>query len=133
MSANGNGARARQPGPGERALIAESEWYRVLETSEPVHQWGSALLVEHVGGTLLLYVRDTSGAERHACVHLDAAATARARAGVAQIEALSAAAADLVTRQMEEGATSAQIQAQQDASAAFVQLAEELYRELLSA
>ena len=132
MSPAAHGAMAGLPEPGRQSRISESEWYRVLESVEPLHQWGSALLVEHPGGTLLLYVRDTTGAEKHGCVHLDAAASARAREGVAEIERLSSAAADLVTGQMEQGATADQIAEQQAASAAFVQCAQDLYRELLT-
>jgi hypothetical protein len=120
--------------PGEHCRISEDEWAAVLTASEPLHQWGSAFLVDEgpPGHLVAAYVRDDSGAKRHTAFRFDAARSARARQGVEQVEALARAAADLVSAQQETGASLEQLDQQRAASDAYVAAAEALYRELLA-
>ena len=119
--------------PGAARATSESEWYEVLETCELLHQWGSALLVEERGhdALLRLWVRDDSPERRHWVRRLDAAATARARAGVAEVELAAERVADLLTEEQARGSsTPAQLVQQGRASEAYVDRADALYREL---
>lgn len=119
-------------GPGQLRLISEGEWFEVLESAEPLHQWGPALLVEDGGpdGLLRLWLRDDEE-RRHRVIRLDAAATVRARQGLAEIEQAGDRVADLLAAERERGSsTTAQVTEQHDASEAYVQVAEALYREL---
>lgn len=119
--------------PGRSCVISESEWFAFLEAKEPLHQWGGAFLHEESpGGLVRIYVRLDVGRQQWRCVRLDAARSARARQGVEQVEAAARRAADVVTTLQQRGrATTTELAAQERASAAFVEAAEALYRELL--
>jgi hypothetical protein len=119
--------------PGAHGRITEAEWNHFLESCEPLHQWGGAYMIDEGGtGCVRVYLRDDSGRGAHACVRLDPARSAAARAGVARIEASSRRAADLITRlQDKPSLTVAEMAAQEEASRLFVETAEAVYRELL--
>ena len=117
--------------PGEHCRISEDDWGLALERSEVFHQWGSAFLVDD-GAAVWAWMRDVSGEARHTVWCFDAERSARARAGVAEVEALGETAAKLVSAEMERGGSdTAQREQQQAASEAYVQAAEALYEELL--
>jgi hypothetical protein len=121
--------------PGQLRLIDEAEWFGVLESTEPVHQWGPALLVEDGGadGLLRLWLRDDSGDGRHRVLRLDAEHSGRAREGLERIEAASGQVADLLAQEQQRGRSSPdQLAEQQAASDAYVATAETLYRELVA-
>ena len=122
--------------PGAHGRITEDEWFDCLQAAEPLHQWGGAFLFDEAragsGDLVRVYLRDDSGAGRHACVRLDAARSAVARAGVLRIEAASRRAADLITAGQSRPALSvADLEAQAAASQALLDESERLYRELL--
>ena len=74
--------------PGAHCRISEDEWFHFLQAGEPLHQWGAAYLVdEGEGAYVRVYLRDDSGQSGHLCMRLDAERSARARAGVAAVEA----------------------------------------------
>jgi len=131
--------------PGQRCGISEAEWFALLERSEPLFQWGGAFLHDEgapsqagapaSGGAALLraYLRDDSGRGAHLCLRFDAATSAEARRGVAEVEALSRAAADRITAgQAATRQSAADLAAEQVAGAAFTDAAEQLWRRLLS-
>lgn len=114
-------------------LVSEARWFEVLESSEPVHQWGPALLVpsDRGEGLLDLWLRDDSGEGLHRVIWQDAHGSERARQGIAQIEAAARRVADLIAAEQERGASNpTQLAETHDASAAYVETAEALYREL---
>lgn len=117
--------------PGEHCRISEDEWGIALVASEVFHQWGSAFLVDD-GVSVRAFLRDISSEERHTAWCFDAERSARARAGVAEVEALGEVAAKLVSAELERGGSdSAQRAEQTGASEAYVAAAEALYEELL--
>lgn len=117
--------------PGAHCRLTEQQWAETLERSEPLHQWGSAFLVDD-GEHVRAYLRDVSGEGRHTAWCFDAARSARARAGVREVEALEEALAKLISAEMERGgADPAQQAASEAARAAYVEAAETLYAELL--
>lgn len=118
--------------PGEHCRVSEAQWSQALEQAEPLHQWGSAFLVEREG-SVWAWVRDDSGGQRHTVFRLDAARSARARQGVIEVEQLARRAADAVTEEQQRGASSLpQRAALESVGQAFVDAAEALYRELLA-
>jgi hypothetical protein len=119
--------------PGARCRISEAEWFHFLERGDPLHQWGPAFLLDEGRGALVrLYARDDSGAGRHVCVRLDAAASDVARRGVIRLEVLSRRAADAITRLQDRPSTSLREMEEQDAtSRRFTDAAEALYRQLI--
>jgi hypothetical protein len=125
-------ASARLP-PGGRRFISEDEWRHFLTEREPLHQWGAAYLLDEGGdGCVRVYLRDDGAQARHTCVRLDARRSALARAGAEAVEAASRRAADVITAgQQRPSHTPAELEAEAQASAAFVQAAEALYRDLL--
>lgn len=121
--------------PGGVRAVGESEWTLVLETAEPLHQWGGALLVEEPGpsGLLRLWLRDDTGSLGHCVLRLDVAASARTRAALAELDQAARRVADLLAAEQTRGSSSiAQLDESQAASAAYVARAQALYRELLS-
>ena len=123
--------------PGAQARIAEAEWFHFLEAAEALHQWGGAFLFDEAragaGELVRVYLRDDSGAGRHACLRLDAPRSAAARAGVERIEAASRRAADVITAGQRKPARSiADLEAEEAAGRALTELSEALYRELLT-
>jgi hypothetical protein len=119
--------------PGEHCRLTEEAWYALLESHEPLHQWGSCFLVDGgPGAPVWLYWRDPGGTGRHTAACLDAARSARAREGVAQLEAAARRVADLLAAARTRGGSNLeQIREEQQASAAWQELGETLYRELL--
>jgi len=119
--------------PGARCGISEAEWFHFLESGEPLHQWGPAFLLdEGRGACVRLYARDDSGAGRHLCARLDAAASDAARRGVLRLEVLSRRAADTITRLQGQPATSLREMEEQDAvSRRLQEQSEALYRSFL--
>lgn len=123
--------------PGAQARISEGEWFAFLEAAEPLHQWGGTFLFDErragAGELVRVYLRDDSGAGRHACVRLDAARSAAARDGVERVEAASRHAADVISAGLRKDArTPADLDAERAASEAFTAEAEALYRGLLA-
>jgi hypothetical protein len=120
--------------PGTHCRISEAEWFHFLQAGEPLHQWGSAYLVdEGEGRSVRIYLRDGSGKAGHVCVRLDDERSRRARAGVEEIEAASRDAADVITElQSRPQLGLDDMEAQDRASRRFVETAEALYRELLA-
>lgn len=118
--------------PGARCTISEGEWFDVLESRTLLHQWGPAFLVdEGAAGDVRLYLRDDEHG-RHLCLRLDAAASARARAGVEQVEAAARQAADVITANQAKASQSpADLAAERAVSLAYTASAEALYRELM--
>jgi len=122
--------------PGGRCRISEAEWAAFLEAAEPLHQWGGTFLHDEArsgrGALVRVYLRDDSGAARHACVRFDAARSDAARAAVEQVEAASRRAADVISAGLRKNARStADLLAEEAASRAFTDAAEAMYRELL--
>jgi hypothetical protein len=120
--------------PGAHCRISEAEWFHFLQSGEPLHQWGAAyLLDEGEAGFVRVYLRDDSGKAGHLCMRLDADRSARARAGVADVEAASRDAADVITEmQARPKLGVADMEAQEQASRRFVETADALYRDLLA-
>ena len=123
--------------PGAQARVSEAEWFHFLEAAEPLHQWGAAFLFDEAraacGPLVRVYLRDDSGAGRHACLRLDAARSAAARAGVERIEAASRRAADVITAgQRKPSRSIADLQAEEAAGRELTEVSEALYRELLA-
>lgn len=117
--------------PGAHCRITEEQWALALEKHEPLHQWGSAFLVDD-GPQVRAFLRDVSGEGRHTAWCFDDARSARARDGVAQVEALEIALAKLISAEMDRGSASPAEQAAVEAArGAYVQAAEGLYAELL--
>jgi len=124
----------RQLKPGEHCRITEEQWAERLESGgrPPFHQWGSCFLVDD-DGTVWLWFRDISGRGRHTAACLDAERGARAREGVVAVEAAARHVADLLAAARERGESSLDEQrAEMTASDKFKQLADELYRELMT-
>ena len=135
--------------PGGRCRLSEAEWFHFLESGEPLHQWGPAFLLDErtsaaaaaaagavTPGVALvrLYARDDSGAGRHTCLRLDAAASHAARRGALRLEVLSRQAADVITAMQAKTSLSLlEMEAQDAASRRLAEAAEALYRELMRA
>ncbi len=121
--------------PGAHCRIGEAEWFHFLQVREPLHQWGGAFL--HAEGPepsdlVRVYLRDDSRRGVFMCVRLDAARSRQARTGVAGIESLSRAAADVITANQAKAALSpADMGAEQHASARFQEAGDALYAALL--
>ena len=128
--------------PGAQALIAEAEWFHFLQAAEPLHQWGAAFLFDETraaagepgaGELVRVYLRDDSGARRHTCLRLDSERSAAARAGAERFEAASRRAADVITAGQKKAARSiADLEAEEAAGRELTEVAEALYRELLT-
>ena len=123
--------------PGTHGRIDEEEWFHFLQAAEPLHQWGGAFLFDEAragtGPLVRVYLRDDSGAGRHACQRLDATRSAAARAGAERVEAASRRAADLITAgQRRPARTVADLQAEEAAGQELIRTAEALYRDLLA-
>lgn len=120
--------------PGGHCRISEAEWMALLESSEVLHQWGPAFLVDEGRHAYVrAYLRDDGGTGRHTAFRFDAERSARARSGIELVEQAARRAADLVTRLGEQGGSSLdELREQAEASAAYVEAAEALYRELLA-
>ena len=117
--------------PGAHCRITEEQWAQVLESEELLHQWGSAYLLDD-GEHVRAFLRDVSGDGRHTAWCFHPKGSARAREGVAQIEALEIELAKLISAEMDRGSASPAEQAEVEAArGAFVQAAEGLYAELL--
>lgn len=120
--------------PGEHCRITEVEWFDVLESAELLHQWGSALLVDEGADEALVraYWRDDSPARRHTAWCFDGATSQHVRDNVAAIEQASSDVATLLAQADARGSSTLdELAAQNDASEAFTQRAEDFYRELL--
>ena len=127
--------------PGAHVAISEDEWFHFLEAGEPLHQWNNVFLVDERreghgddggGACVRAYVRAETPGKPHLCLRLDGPRSERARVAAEEIEAASRALADLITKHQGQASMStADMAAEQEASAAFTALADRIYAELL--
>jgi hypothetical protein len=129
--------------PGEHCRISESQWFALLQSTEPIHQWGSAFLVEEAAAStedseppvetlVRAYWRDDSAAHRHTAWRFDASTSSTVRQTLVAIERAAEQVADLISQAAERGSSNlAEQRAEHEASDNYTAMAEDFYRELL--